>query len=739
MKHLSKLDYLGPRLKMTINNQERFKSSIGGCFTLLWVLISTLAFYAFARDIIEKNHPQVVYNKKENPERIFTYKSNNFTFMLSFFDENFIPIQDVERKASLVLRIGNFKMNFENSQINSNQLLSDNYKGNSTNFHLVPCNSENYQSSGNEEKNKTLNFLLTKINYYWCPPPNLEFDLINGFGEANSQWLSIEIGLCKNNTNNNLSCFPSEKNYQELRNINIHYVISDINIDSYSYGSPGKPKIISGISKANCNFAVENINWYKSVYFDNDNNLIFESSQVNKYLQKDWVQTLYFPRENKNEDSGIFYTHIISISQEADFYNRSFLKIRGVIAYLGGSISLIRLFFKVFAEVLSEKQIIMLIQGILYPRPVFNPSSIKKNDKFNKKNIFNNFSRFKSNLYSNKLKLNEDKNQRSNDFNEFNRIENWSKNENNTENFNQINTINELNVIKLPTIALNNENILNIEGKKEEDKMNITKNEDTKFHLIPKSVNLPIFDAIPDESIHFKKNKLNNKKENNYLNKPNLIKICNLKESKTSEKNNEIDLNIKEKLKNNELNNINNKNEFGNICSLNNIELSNENEDQVQAKENKIRMNSMDLNLFKFLFPCFLKRNSLDRMKYDHLKKMIMMKNKFFSFEKIIKTIRNIKLVKKLIFNEEQTYFLKYSDLSNFNERTYFKKNFRLLEFHNLLIEKLRQFKKNTLETKDMKDKLKGVNVIEKFENANKNFDFRVNYKLIKSLKYLED
>jgi hypothetical protein len=132
-------------------------------------------------------------------------------------------------------------------------------------------------------------------------------------------------------------------------------------------------------------------------------------------------------------------------------------------------------------------------------------------------------------------------------------------------------------------------------------------------------------------------------------------------------------------------------------------------ETQILSVEKKTEFSSK-LNICKYILPCSLKKGRLERKGSDYLKKIQMPKNKFFSFENIIKTIRNIKLMKNLIFNHEQKYFFRYSDLYDLNNKKLFFKNSLKFEENEINLNgKLKIFKNKTYKT--IKDEAKnGIN-----------------------------
>ncbi len=107
MKFLTFIDILGPSANLKIQSGDFYKTATGGLLTILFCVISTLAFVAFGRDIIEKKKPQVNYNHitaNDNNETIFYLTDENFAF--TFIEQKTGSVlEEVERKFNFYLNV----------------------------------------------------------------------------------------------------------------------------------------------------------------------------------------------------------------------------------------------------------------------------------------------------------------------------------------------------------------------------------------------------------------------------------------------------------------------------------------------------------------------------------------------------------------------------------------------------------------------------------------------------------
>lgn len=562
MNIVKNCDLIGPELKILINGNQRFKSKIGGIFTLIWLILIILAFCAFGRDIIEKKNPLIQMNSKVNLDRIFNYDSNKFTIMFAITDNvKLLPINNIQRKMKLYFNVRN--TNATKSVNSSETTLLD------INYDLIPCNSS-FVLPG------AIDNLIVDVSNYWCVPPNIKYQLINGLGEGTSQWFRIQMEICKNSTKNDNNCLPSDQIYNEFSTINVHYVISDIVIDGYDYLNPGKENFISGLIKGGSNTWSRNIYWFNGVQYTTDKSWILESNRNQNYFKNNLIEAQLYSQPNTQ----VFFSHLISIVQLADYYNRSYIKIQGVFAYIGGFISFFKLFFGFIDEIIVEKNLILLFESLIFRKLRIE----EKKDVITEKTI---------------------------NFNPNNIIDRRNSNDKRDFNFKNINFLNTENV---KIINVNDQFVNNVKTKNQRPPNN-------KFYLKDSHINnKPPIDKLGISEINESLKNMNN----------------NLKESSSQN-----------------LNKLNSDNNFPGLNEFPNKSFS-----------EKYIKKDLDMNLWNYIFPFLIKKATAEEQTFNYLKSMNQLRKKYFSFEKIIKTIKDLKILKHLILESRQKFLFKFSNIS---------------------------------------------------------------------------
>jgi hypothetical protein len=96
-------DLFGRENSMRIKGLQRFRINIGGFLSLLLILLSTLAFVAFGRDIFEKNYPTILFNSKYIDATFLVWKNEIFLLNLQHF--NGTPTSKEEGKKIFDIKI----------------------------------------------------------------------------------------------------------------------------------------------------------------------------------------------------------------------------------------------------------------------------------------------------------------------------------------------------------------------------------------------------------------------------------------------------------------------------------------------------------------------------------------------------------------------------------------------------------------------------------------------------------
>jgi hypothetical protein len=120
----------------------------------------------------------------------------------------------------------------------------------------------------------------------------------------------------------------------------MNYVIFDKYTDNNDYLNPIKSTVYGANIRSNINTMSRLIFWFKNVDYVTDDGWILEDLRNETFTAIDHIETQIFPTPNTSS----FFFHMFTIAPLKDSYRRSYIKIQGVSAYIGGFIS----FFKMF-------------------------------------------------------------------------------------------------------------------------------------------------------------------------------------------------------------------------------------------------------------------------------------------------------------------------------------------------------------------------------------------------------
>lgn len=81
--------------------------------------------------------------------------------------------------------------------------------------------------------------------------------------------------------------------------------------------------------------------------------------------------------------------------------------------------------------------------------------------------------------------------------------------------------------------------------------------------------------------------------------------------------------------------------------------------------ESKGLKQELNLNLCHYIFPFLIIKDTREEQLFKYLQNMNQIRKKFFSFEKLIKTIKEFKILKCLILDSKQLFLFKFSNLSS--------------------------------------------------------------------------
>jgi hypothetical protein len=361
LSYIKTWDFLGPGIKIMIKNKESYTTATGGFMSIILIFIAVLAIFGFGRDIYQRQHPEIVFNKVINESPAFNFTGDTL-FMFSLFDLYNNLIIDSEKKFYIYV------------------VLQDNDPQRSTGAATLIQTYYNLQRCDESRNSLELKpFLLQKITDYWCFPRNLTLPLKGTFLNGASVHLKLNVDICKNSTSNANSCLPAEQIRNSLGIFNFQYIIFDNYMDG-KQSRPGKPIIQSGASKTSSNSFQRLTFWLKLTEYFSDDGWILESTRTNLYTGVDRIASEIFIQEN----TSTFFSHIISISGLKDQYFRKYIKIQAIISFVGGFLTFFKFILISFNTYLAAPYLINTFQkSFFHKTPKLNLYGGNDNHSFN--------------------------------------------------------------------------------------------------------------------------------------------------------------------------------------------------------------------------------------------------------------------------------------------------------------------------------------------------------------------
>jgi len=334
------IDLLGIEPKFTIDRKESFKTNIGSTLTILYVLLAILVFVAFGRDIIEKKNPTILFTKKQNENASFVI-DNKFVLMFAIVDNiNARPLPDQEKMFNFYMTTINMDTKREGGLI-------------VTNYPMERCRLENIPTDVSK-------YNLTALTNYWCVGESFKQPMLGTYG-GNGQFLRLQLDICKNTTENQNSCFPEDKIYKSIPVFNLHYVIQDTILDGYNFYDPGARTFQFGYTKSNINTFSRTFFWFRSVIYETDENILLFSSRQQNYLQLDNTRVELLNQERTKT----FFSHVFTLMPVLDNYNRSYIKVQGVFAYIGGFLTTLKILCTFVNSYLNRPEVVNIFDLVV--------------------------------------------------------------------------------------------------------------------------------------------------------------------------------------------------------------------------------------------------------------------------------------------------------------------------------------------------------------------------------------
>jgi hypothetical protein len=334
---LKSIDFLAPTITLKIKKENSLKSCVGGVLTIVVAIISIMAFMGFGLDLIEKKMPQVNYKKELEPTVSLNLTEDSIIFGI-VEQTTLQEIPDIDRKIYYYFTLG--------------EIFGNNTPTRVTDYPAEKCSSE--------VLDKVKKFLLVDQKYYWCIPRNMTFTINGNSLQGKYNMLRLNADICKNSTTKK-DCYSQEYSRTNMGRLKMQYIIKDSYADNYNYTEPGIQTIYVNDPMTNTNTMSRQLIYYKTIDYYTDIGWIVQNLRNQEYKAIDRIDQLYIPALN----STTLFSHMFINSFYKDIYSRSYIKIQGVFAYIGGFISLAFKIMSVLTYYLVEPEMIKIFSDSL--------------------------------------------------------------------------------------------------------------------------------------------------------------------------------------------------------------------------------------------------------------------------------------------------------------------------------------------------------------------------------------
>jgi hypothetical protein len=317
LKLILSIDFFAIKPKLNINNNYSYGTYYGAVISLLICVILSIVFFTQFFKIVLHTEPTLIttiYND-EDPKKI-NITRNNFILTFSLQDINYDNyINESIYFVSASLSNVNLFPNGTNHVIESN-------------ISVIKCSEYNFSLIPDYFKNLPLNNLYC-IN-------ESAISIQGQFKKKIWSYINLKFYVCKQNKNNENKCASENEIQSRLSGGFIGMFMTDFNVIPNNYSHP---ITIFGTNVYNA-FSIKNhIDYWmylKPIEVITDNGYFMQNKKKENFFALDYTKSdMYNLDDNSN-----FLTLVIRVSPRRDVYERTYLKIQGAAATIGGMINL---------------------------------------------------------------------------------------------------------------------------------------------------------------------------------------------------------------------------------------------------------------------------------------------------------------------------------------------------------------------------------------------------------------
>ena len=230
---LSNLDIVGISPQILYDGKTKYKSNLGGIFTIIISTLVILAIIGFGEDIYKRKNTSIALNN----EFISPFMLTNTTRIIGFrlFLDGLKDVPEIDRL------IDPFDLTSVVESTSTNAIV--------TRHELI-----NYTDSS-IFKNNYLNvttFIPNPAPFY-CLNDTFSVDLKGKYGSPVNSHMHLRIAVCKNTTENNNKCFPDYEIRKRLKNFFVSFAFVNTYVDGKDFEFPVKSYLTSDTIKSTAN------------------------------------------------------------------------------------------------------------------------------------------------------------------------------------------------------------------------------------------------------------------------------------------------------------------------------------------------------------------------------------------------------------------------------------------------------------------------------------------------------
>jgi len=321
---LKAIDIFGRKTQLKMSRRSRFKTKIGGFFTLIMITLCMLLFFSFGSDMLYHENPTAIFSQIFVPEPSRTYFSkDNYFFMFGVQLANFSQFIDESIYTVTVFnrRVGKNNDSFV-KEVEVGRCTED----------MLPADPKmkDYFNGATPSPVSDLYCLKDIDNYF----------IEGSFDTEEYTFLEIYVYACQNSSNQTI-CKSNEEIASKLNGFFALFTM-DYLIDPQKYTEPGQAIGTDYFTPLSVGIERYTNRYIADTKVISDDGFLFSDQKTYNY------PTYSYDKESlllDTGDSGLLMYFLLRKAHNEIVYERMYKKLQNILAEIGGIIQILYLFF----------------------------------------------------------------------------------------------------------------------------------------------------------------------------------------------------------------------------------------------------------------------------------------------------------------------------------------------------------------------------------------------------------